>query len=368
MQNANNTADDATFQRNMMTSFIQIAALVILVSYCLAIVGPFISLVVWGVVLAVAIHPLHVRLAASLGGKEKTSATIMIIIGVLIVMVPGWIMMKSVIASITSLATEIKAGTLVVPPPAAKVADWPLIGGSVFELWTAASTNLGEALKSLDPTPREATQWMVQRIGSLATGMLQMAVSIIIAGVATTYAKSGYELSCAIASRISPARGQKMTDMSIATIRSVTNGVLGVAVIQAVLAGIGLTVMGVPHAGIITAVVLITAIIQVPALLVLGPVVFWVFSWAEPVPATIFAVYMLVVALSDNVLKPILLGRGVELPAAIVLIGAIGGMIQYGVVGLFLGAVILGLGYTIITDWIASDQDSAPADDAAESA
>jgi predicted PurR-regulated permease PerM len=126
--------------------------------------------------------------------------------------------------------------------------------------------------------------------------------------------------------------------------------------------------MGVPHGGIIAGVVLITAIIQVPALLILAPVVFWVFSFAAPIPATIFAIYMLVVALSDNVLKPILLGRGVDLPAAIVLIGAIGGMIQYGVVGLVLGAVILGLGYTIISDWIKSADDSSTAADASEPA
>ena len=160
-----------------------------------------------------------------------------------------------------------------------------------------------------------------------------------------------------MASRISPARGQHLVDTSIATIRSVTNGVLGVAVIQAVLAGIGLLIMGVPHGGIITGIVLITSIVQVPALLIIVPVVFWVFSFAAPLPATIFAIYMLFVALSDNVLKPILLGRGVDLPAAIVLIGAIGGMIQYGVIGLFLGAVILGLGYTIISDWMQSGSD-----------
>ena len=368
MQNSMNAADDTVFQRNMMTSFIQIAALVILVSYCLAIIGPFVSLVVWGIVLAVAIHPLQVKLAAMLGGKEKTATVVITLIGLFIVLVPGWIMLKSVIASITSLAAEMKAGSLVVPPPADNVADWPLIGERVYALWSAAAANLGEALKSLDPTPREATQLLVSKIGSLASGMLQMAVSVIIAGVATTYAKSGYKLSCALASRILPARGQHMTDVSIATIRSVTNGVLGVAVIQAVFAGIGLMVMGVPHAGIITAVVLITAIVQIPALLILGPVAFWVFSWAAPIPATIFAVYALTVSLSDNVLKPILLGRGVALPAVIVLIGAIGGMIQYGVVGLFLGAVILGLGYTIISDWIASGDDNAPAADVAESA
>jgi predicted PurR-regulated permease PerM len=143
--------------------------------------------------------------------------------------------------------------------------------------------------------------------------------------------------------------------LSIATIRSVTNGVIGVGVIQGALAGIGLFAMGIPHAGLLAAIVLITSIIQVPALIIIVPIVIWVFSFAAPVPATIFAVYMLFVALSDNVLKPILLGRGVDLPAIIVLFGALGGMIAYGIIGLFLGAVILGLGYTIISDWLRID-------------
>jgi predicted PurR-regulated permease PerM len=366
MQTPVNSSDDTMFQRNMMTSFIQIAALVILVSYCLAIVGPFVSLVIWGLVLAVAIFPLHLKLAAALGGNEKLAATLIILIGLVIVVLPGWIMTKSVISSIMTFAAEAKSGTLQIPPPAENVADWPLIGDRVYAIWNSAATNLEETLKNVDPSPREASMWLVGKIGSLAAGILQIAVSIVIAGIAALYAKSGYKLSCAIATRISPARGIHLADVSIATIRSVTNGVLGVAVIQAVLAGIGLMVMGVPHGGIIAAVVLITAIIQVPALLILAPVVFWVFSFAAPIPATIFAIYMLVVALSDNVLKPILLGRGVDLPAAVVLIGAIGGMIQYGVVGLFLGAVILGLGYTIISDWIQSAEDNAPAADASE--
>jgi len=361
-----NAPDDATFQRNMMTSFIQIAALAILVSYCLTIVGPFVSLVIWGLVLAVAIFPLHLKLASALGGNEKLAATLIILIGLVIVVLPGWLVTKSVISSIMAFAAEAKSGTLQIPPPAENVADWPLIGDRVYSIWNSAATNLEETLKNVDPSPREASKWLVGKIGSLAAGILQIAASIVIAGIATLYAKSGYKLSCAIATRISPTRGKDLTDGSIATIRSVTNGVLGVAVIQAVLAGIGLMIMGVPHGGIITGVVLITAIIQIPALLILGPVAFWVFSFAAPVPATIFAIYALVVSLSDNVLKPILLGRGVDLPAAIVLIGAIGGMIQFGVVGLFLGAVILGLGYTIISDWINSEEENSPAADASE--
>ena len=367
MHNPMNSADDATFQRNMMTSFIQIAAVVVLVSYCLAIVGPFVSLVVWGLVLAVAIFPMHLKLASAMGGNEKLAATTIILIGLVIVVLPGWIMTKSVISSVMAFAAEAKSGTLQIPPPGDNVADWPLIGDRVYAVWSSAATNLEETLKSVDPSPREASIWLVGKIGSMALGVLQIAASIVIAGIAVLYAKSGYKLSCAIASRISPNRGTHLTDVSIATIRSVTNGVLGVAVIQAVIAGIGLMVMGVPHGGIITFVVLVTSIIQVPALLIIAPVVVWVFSFAAPVPATIFAIYMLVAALSDNVLKPILLGRGVDLPAAIVLIGAIGGMIQYGVVGLFLGAVILGLGYTIVSDWIQAADAAPSAEDAAES-
>ena len=166
------------------------------------------------------------------------------------------------------------------------------------------------------------------------------------------YASGGYQLTCSIANRINPDRGTHWADLSVATIRSVTNGILGVAAIQAVLAGIGFFVMGVPHGGILAAIVLVTAIIQVPALLIMLPIAAWVFSFAETVPATIFAIYAVLVSLSDNFLKPMLLGRGVDLPALIVLIGAIGGMIRFGVIGLFVGAVILGLGYTIIGDWI----------------
>ncbi len=365
MQDSTHPANDVNLQRNLMTAFIQIAAVVILISYCLDIVGPFVSLIIWGLVLAVAIHPLFLKLAASLGGKEKLAATLIIVVGLAIIVVPGWIMIKSIITSITAFAQEVKAGSLQIPPPNENVADWPLIGERVYQTWHAASINLEGTLNNFDPSPQEASMWLVGKIGALVTGLLAFAVSIIIAGVASLYPESGYKTSCAVAARISPARGQHLVDTSIATIRSVTNGVLGVAVIQAVLAGIGLMIMGVPHAGIITGIVLITSIVQVPALLIIVPVVFWVFSFAAPVPATIFAVYMLFVALSDNVLKPILLGRGVDLPAAIVLVGAIGGMIAYGVVGLFLGAVILGLGYTIITDWIQLGSGETPASDSA---
>jgi predicted PurR-regulated permease PerM len=352
MGNLTGSGDDQAFQKNMMASFIQIAALVIIVSYCVVIISPFAGLAIWGIVMAVAIYPLFRTMSARLGDRRKLTATLFIIVGLAVVLIPGWDMTRSAILSLATFAGDLKAGNVQVPPPSESIADWPLIGERLYALWAGAADNLEATLAEFQPQLREIGVGLARTIGSTALGVMQIAVSVIIAGVAMLYADSGYALSCSIAKRISPNRGEHLADLSIATIRSVTNGVIGVGVIQGALAGIGFFAMGVPHAGLLTAVVLITSIVQVPAILIILPIVAWVFSFAAPMPATVFAVYMAFVALSDNVLKPLLLGRGVDLPAIIVLFGAIGGMIAYGVIGLFLGAVILGLGYTIISDWL----------------
>ena len=348
------------FRDNMMASFIQIAALVVLVSYCVVIVGPFAGLVIWGVVTAVALYPVFLKLSSLLRGNQKIAATLIVIAGLVLVLVPGWMMIKSSIISVMGFAADIQSGNVAVPPPNESVADWPLVGERLYAAWVSAAQNIEKTLIQFEPQLRELAEWSLRKIGSTLSGMLQIAASTIIAGVAMMYAKSGHGLSSAIAEKIVPGSGEKLTNLSIATIRSVTNGVLGVAVIQAVLLGIGFYFMGVPHGGLLAIAVLITAIIQIPALLIVLPVVIWAFSVAGPVAATLFAVYSLLAAASDNVLKPMLLGRGVDLPALVVLIGAIGGMIAYGIIGLFLGAVILGLGYTIGNAWLLGPGDSAP--------
>lgn len=359
--------DGQAFQKNMMASFVQIAALVILVSYCVIIISPFAGLAIWGVVMAVAIYPFFLKVSGVLGGRQKLAATLFIVFGLAVVLVPGWAMTESAIQSIISFSTELKAGNISVPPPSDSVSTWPLIGERLYTVWVAAAGNLEATLNEFQPQLREVGAWLARTIGSTALGVLQIAASVIIAGVVMLYAQSGYSLSCSIAEKISSGRGRHLTDISVATIRSVTNGVIGVGVIQGILAGIGFFVMGLPHAGLLAAVVLITSIIQIPALVIIAPIVVWVFSFASPLPATIFAIYMLFAALSDNVLKPLLLGRGVDLPAIIVLFGALGGMVAYGVIGLFLGAVILGLGYTIISQWLQTSDGADMAESASDS-
>jgi predicted PurR-regulated permease PerM len=365
MSNADPLSSELSFSRNLMTSFIQISAVAILVGYCLMVVGPFIGIVLWGIVLSVAIYPLHVKLAGVLGGNEKIAATIITVIGLLVLLLPGWLITDSAISTVVQLSSKISAGTLVVPPPNESVAGWPLIGEQLYSAWNTGSTNLQSFMEEYQAQVRQIGEWLLGSAGSLLIGLLHFTASFIIAGVCLLYARSGYETSNAIFDRVTPNRGQHITDLAIATIRSVTNGVLGVAAIQAVLAGLGFMVAGVPAAGVFTVVILVSAIVQVPAILIMVPLIVWVFSFAEPLTASLFAIYSIVVALSDNVLKPILLGRGVDLPVLVVLLGAIGGMIKFGVIGLFLGAVILGLGYQIISDWVwPNKSDPETADDA----
>jgi predicted PurR-regulated permease PerM len=351
--------DDRAFQRNMMSSFIQIIALVILVSYCLVIIGPFAGIVVWGIILAVALYPMHVRLTALVRGREKWSAAIIVIIGLIVVIGPGWVVATSSIGTARHVTEGVRDGTLTLPAPSESVQSWPVIGDELYAVWSEGVEGIRKFASQYHEQVKRVTERFLRTAASLLLGLLHFVASIIIAGACLLYAKGGYELALAIGNRVSPGRGDHLANLSIATIRSVTVGVLGVAMIQSALAGIGFAMIGVPAAGLLTVIVLVTAIVQIPALLVMAPVAIWVFSFADPVPATIFAVYAAIVGLSDNVLKPILLGRGVDLPTLIVLIGAIGGMVRFGVIGLFIGAVILGLGYRIISDWIW------PADNAA---
>jgi predicted PurR-regulated permease PerM len=198
---------------------------------------------------------------------------------------------------------------------------------------------------------------LLKSVAGTAKGLLAFAASIIIAGVFLLMADSSYSAFRRIGRRLGGDRGADFTDLSVATVRSVAKGVLGVALIQTLLAAIGLLVMGVPGAGIWASIVLLLAIMQLPPILVLGPVAFWVFSVAAPVPATIFLVYCMLVSFSDGLLKPLLLGRGVDVPMLVILLGAIGGMISAGIIGLFIGAVILALGYQLFQAWVSEGEE-----------
>ena len=255
-----------------------------------------------------------------------------------------------------NLGQDLRAGTLTVPPPNPGVADWPVIGEKTYGVWSDAAANLQDTAMQYQEQLRELGQRVFNFATGSIVGILQFVLSMIIAGALLMQSKGGYGTTTEImTSLVGTANGRRFTDMSISTIRSVVKGVLGVAIIQGLAAAVGLMVAGIPMAGIWAGAVLVVAIIQLPPILVLGPIAFWYFSVADPVPATIFLVYSFLVSFLDGILKPMLLGRGLETPMLVILIGAIGGAIMSGIVGLFIGAVVLALGYELLVAWMAPD-------------
>ena len=362
MTYSDTAAADRNFQKNAMASFIQIGALVVLIVWCFQIIAPFISVILWGMLIAVALYPVHSLLATKFGGREKLSATVFVLLGLAILLVPSWITAESSIGAMKSVGEQIHSGTVSISPPDESVAEWPLIGEKVHEIWSDAASNLEATLNKYNDQLQSLGRQVVSAAGSLAIGILQFVISIIIAGVFLVSAEVGHKTAVRFASSLAGNRGEALIGLAIATIRSVAKGVLGVAIIQALLAAIGLAVIGVPAPGIWAFAVLILAIVQLPPFIVLGPIAIWVFSVAEPMPATIFAVYAFFVSISDSFLKPLFLGRGMEIPMLVILLGAIGGMIMSGIVGLFLGAIVLALGYTILMAWMETDELERQAD------
>lgn len=360
MNNSDSAAADRDFQKNAMASFVQIAALVVLVVWCLRIVAPFISIIVWGMIIAVAVYPLHASLAAKIGDRQKTSATLFVLLGLAMLLVPAYILTESSVTTLKSVGEQLHSGSVSIPPPDESVAEWPLIGEKVYEIWSGAAVNLEKTLNKFTDELRTLGGQFLRFAGAMTIGILQFLASIIISGVFLVSAESGRRTALKFASGLVGDRGAGLTDLAIATIRNVAKGVLGVAIIQALLSAIGLVLMGVPAAGIWTFAVLLLAIMQLPPIVVLGPIAIWVFSVAEPIPASIFLVYALIVSGSDGFLKPLFLGRGMEIPMLVILLGAIGGMMMSGIVGLFIGAVVLALGYEILMAWMETDELNNP--------
>ena len=357
MSDQNSTPADQTFIRNSVGAAIQIGLLFLMAAWCIKIITPFLGILAWAAIIAVAVFPMHMKLARVLGDKEKLSVIIIVLIGLSILLVPTWSLTGSSIETAQNLAVSLEEGTASIPPPADKVADWPLIGKRVHKVWAEAATNLEDMLRNHADQVKAFSTWLLKAVAGTAKGILGFAVSIIIAGVLMLTADSSYQAFRRVGHRLSGDQGADFTDLAVATIRSVAKGVLGVALIQTFLAAIGLLVMGVPGAGIWASIVLVLAIMQLPPILILGPIAAWVFSTADPVPATIFLVYCIIVSFSDGILKPIFLGRGVDVPMLVILLGAIGGMITSGIIGLFIGAVILALGYQLFQFWLTQDQD-----------
>lgn len=358
-----NTTENSSkiFEKNAIESAIKIAILATLVLATFRIIQPFIMPVLWGVIIAVAVEPLIGSIATRMGGRRKLAATLFSLLVIAALVIPSVMLVSSSIDTMQTVSTRLENDTLKVPPPPAKVQDWPLIGTSLYKSWTLASTNLDAALKKFSPQIKTAAGTLLAKVSGGAKSVFMFIISVAIAGALLATAKGGTSVMDKIVIRFAGDKGPDIITLGTATIRGVMQGVIGVAFIQSILSAIGMVLVGVPAAGIWAGLVMILAIIQLPPILILGPIAAWVFSFADTTPAVIFLIWAVIVSGCDGFLKPILMGRGVDAPMLVILIGALGGMMLSGIIGLFVGAVVVAITYTLFMAWIEEEQDTQPA-------
>jgi predicted PurR-regulated permease PerM len=342
---------------------VRLALLTFLAYWSFVLVRPFIPILIWSMVLTVALYPPYDWLSRHLGDRPKPAAAIITITILAIVVGPiAWFGI-GVVDGLQDLAGHLSAGTLTIPSPPEGVKDWPIVGAQIYTLWDHASTNLRAALHELAPYLKPLAGPILAFAGSAGFGTLKFIAAIALSGFLFHYGPRLVAAIRKIQARLVTRRSQDFVALAGLTIRTVANGVIGVAALQALLAGIGLKLTGVPHAGVLAFAVLILAILQIGSAVVLIPVIIWVWATKDFAVALPLTIYLLIVGLADNVLKPLLMGRGLNTPMLVIFIGVLGGMLAHGILGLFVGPIILAVTWELAMAWIREERAEVAAPD-----
>jgi len=368
---ATDRAVETRLSKRLMDVLIRAGLVLALTILCYQIFSPFIGLMAWALILAVTLYPAHQKLARKIGGRQGLSATLLTLAGIVIIVLPTAVLMGALGDSLHDLLDSVRENTLVIPAPKAGVAEWPIVGKKAHAAWTQAHEDLPAFVKSLQPKIGALARTAVEAVASIAGAILLFVASFIVAGIIMAFGRAGAESAESIFDRImGTGRGAGFVTLSSATIRAVALGVLGVAFIQAIVIGLTMMVAGIPFAGALALVLLVLGIAQVPALLVTLPVIayVWVSGNYDTGAAVVYTVLLFIGGMLDNVLKPLLLGRGVDAPMPVVLLGALGGLATSGILGMFIGATLLTLGYQIFMWWVAENPDVVAVESASRAA
>lgn len=351
--------------QDLLDFFIRLGLIVIAIVACEVIFAPFLPLMVWALILAVCFYPLSLMLRERLGWSPGRSATVLVLALMLLIGTPTVIVATDFATQIFEGVEALRSDSLEVPAPSESVRDWPLVGERAYTVWAGAASDLPATLEGLEPHFANFTRAALASAKSTAGTLFFFLGALIVSGIMMAYGEDGSHIVKRVAMRLAGGeRGESLHRLSTLTVRSVATGVVGVAVIQALLLGVGFVLADIPGAGLLALVVLVIGILQLPALVITIPVVAYLWGMGDGGTAwnAVLTVYLLVAGAADGFLKPMLLGRGVDVPMPIVLIGALGGMVGAGIIGLFAGAVVLSVGYELFMEWLdAPGEDGEPA-------
>lgn len=337
-----------------VTEFLRLGVLALFAYWSLTLVAPFAIIAIWAGILAVALYPVFRALTALFGGRPRLAAATITILALAVIAGPLAAIALSFTEAVQAVLGKLAAGTLSVPAPPDAVRDWPLIGHRLHDAWAQASGNLEATLQRLAPSLLQTGGTVLGKIAGIGVDLIGFIVSVIIAGFLFRPGPRLGEGLKLFARRVAGERGAGFVDLAAATIRNVARGVIGVALLQALLAGLAFSLFGIPAASVLAFAVLIFCIMQIGPTPVLLPVAIWAWTAMETRAALGLTLVLVLIGLIDNVLKPVLVARGLKTPMLVILAGVIGGTLSYGLIGLFLGPIVLGVFYDLVVAWMRS--------------
>lgn len=339
-------------QNNVVFYAIQLLVLAIILIKCFHIIEPFLNILLWGFVVAVTLQPLHEKLSKKLkGNKTVASIAITLTMLILIILPSVWLLLAS-LEEVKVIRNAIHMDQLNLPAPNESVKEWPLVGEKIYNTWTEASVEKSSFILKHKEDLKPVLLKSISLISSTGKGILIFIGAIIISGIILVYSESITNFFKLFFTKIVGEHGTDMNATIIKTIQNVAKGILGVAFLQSTLVGIGLVIAGVPLAGLWAVLCLILAIVQIGIFPIAIGVIIYIWGSADTTTAVLLTIWIVFLSVIDNILKPILMGKGAPAPMLVVFIGTIGGFIANGFIGLFTGAIILTIVYNLIMKWL----------------
>ena len=328
----------------------------VLLFWCFSILKPFLSIIVGGTVIAIAVYPIYCFFKKVFRGSRLIASAVLLVIMLSIIIIPSLIITDSLINGTRHIRELYQQGQPLIPPPGEAVKNWPVIAKPIVDLWSLASENMLKVTTQYKDQLETAAGWLFSALAGIGKSVMVFAGSILVSVFLLIFSEKLIDPMLSVFNKLAGTNGELFASISVLTVRNVFKSVLGVAFLQATLASIGFFVAGVPFAGLWSVVCLFSGIVQLGVGPIGIPIAVYMFTATDTLTAVLFAIWMLIVTVSDNLIKPFILGRGAPVPMLVVFLGSIGGFIYSGFIGLFLGAIILSVGYRLFLLWLGKTE------------
>ena len=351
-----NTKISAPFDVTRTTLAVLFISMLIFASFWL--VRPFLTPFIWATTIVVATWPLLLGLQKRLWGKRRLAVAVMTVVLLLVLVVPLSFAVVTIVNKADDIMGWVRAlSSFTVPPPPLWIDSLPLVGAKLADRWRQLAALSPEDLSArLAPYAGKAVGWFVSQAGSAGMMILQFLLTVIISAILYANGDLAATGVRAFGHRLAGQKGEEAAVLAAKAIRGVALGVALTAIIQSVLGGIGLAVTGVPAASVLTAVMFILCVAQLGPGLVLIPSIILLYWRGDTLWGTVLLIWSLPVGILDNFLRPALIRKGADLPLLLIFAGVIGGLIAFGIIGLFIGPVVLAVAYTLLKAWVSAEE------------